>query len=236
MFEETDRKTRTLILSAAFVGCLLLSTRASAQALINGYASISYNEDTHVLTGTVTTELDFSAQDWYQGRVIGSIYTEEGDTIAFGAANDVDRDGTVSVTMQATSDSSLGYTAKGINGAIADVRDFNLGAGWYMDYWNFQEVLGREGDVHYVYMPYYGYGPSRSTRTRNIILGSTLAQAGVVGYKDAKLCNATTDFDNTFKPKVTLDAAAAGCTAEDPCSTDPEDRMDPYLFAMRCGR
>lgn len=215
------------LIATAFAVCLLFAPLVSAQSVISGYASCSYDYDTHLVTGVVTTELDYSAQDWYQGMVSATLYTDENVTLASGSLKDLDRDGTVSTTMQATDNSSLGYTAKGTNIAIADIQDYAIGT-YYVDYWNYQEVLDREGVYHYIYMPYYGYGPSKNTTRSNITLGATMAQAKAVGYQNAKLCNASTDYDNTFKATVTIDAATAGCTteAEDPCATDPDAKFD----------
>src|SRR6266550_7698407 len=92
----------TWILALTLLSCFLLAQNVSAQSLISGYASISYDYDTHVVTGVVTTELDYSAQDWYQGVVSGSLYTDENVNLFLGSAKDTDRDGTVSLTMQAT--------------------------------------------------------------------------------------------------------------------------------------
>lgn len=229
---DAEMKTKHIVLMvAALVGCLLLGQQVSAQALVSGYASISYDYDTHVVTGAVTTELDFSAQDWYQARVTGYLYTDENVTLASGSLKDLDRDGTVSLAMQATDNSSLGYTAKGTNMAIADIQDYAIGSGYYVDYWNFQAVIDREGMYHYIYMPYWGYGPRRNTALRNILLGNTLAQATKVGYNNAELCNGTAEYTHVGKDQVSIDAAAMGCTseAEDPCATDPDAKFDVVI-------
>ena len=215
------------LIATAFAVCFLFAPLVSAQSVISGYASCSYDYDTHLVTGVVTTELSYSAQDWYQGMVAGSLYTDENVLLANGSLKDLDRDGTVSKTMQATDNSSLGYTAKGTNVAIADIQDYAIGT-YYIDYWNFQAVMDREGMYHYIYMPYYGYGPRKNSTRSNITLGATMAQANRVGYQKAKLCTGSTDYDNTFKATVTIDATTAGCTteAEDPCATDPDAKFD----------
>lgn len=215
------------LIATAFAVCLLFAPLVSAQSVISGYASCSYDYDTHLVTGVVTTELDYSAQDWYQGMVSATLYTDENVTLASGSLKDLDRDGTVSKTMQATDNSSLGYTAKGTNIAIADIQDYAIGT-YYVDYWNYQEVLDREGVYHYIYMPYYGYGPSKNITRSNITLGATMAQAKAVGYQNAKLCTGSYDYDNTFKATVTIDVTTSGCTteAEDPCATDPDAKFD----------
>src|SRR5215207_4198905 len=128
------------LIATAFVVCFLFAPLVSAQSVIRGYASCSYDYDTHLVTGVVTTELSYSAQDWYQGMVAGSLYTDENVLLANGSLKDLDRDGTVSKTMQATDNSSLGYTAKGTNVAIADIQDYAIGT-YYIDYWNFQAVM-----------------------------------------------------------------------------------------------
>jgi hypothetical protein len=219
---------KIILIATAFAVCFLFAPLVSAQSVINGYASCSYDYDTHLVTGVVTTELDYSSQDWYQAMVNGSLYTDENVILASGQLKDLDRDGTVSKTMQATDNSSLGYTAKGTNLAIADIQDPALGINYYVDYWNYQAVLDREGMYHYIYMPYYGYGPRKRTNIRNITLGATMAQAKVVGFQKAKLCSGSYDYDNTFKATVTLDVTTSGCSteAEDPCATDPDAKFD----------
>jgi len=141
---------KIILIATAFAVCFLFAPLVSAQSVINGYASCSYDYDTHLVTGVVTTELDYSSQDWYQAMVNGSLYTDENVILASGQLKDLDRDGTVSKTMQATDNSSLGYTAKGTNLAIADIQDPALGINYYVDYWNYQAVLDREGMYHYI--------------------------------------------------------------------------------------
>jgi len=63
------------LIATAFAVCFLFAPLVSAQSVISGYASCSYDYDTHLVTGVVTTELSYSAQDWYQGMVAGSLYT-----------------------------------------------------------------------------------------------------------------------------------------------------------------
>jgi hypothetical protein len=174
----------------------------------------------------VTTELDFMAQDWYQARVNGSLTDEENNILSSSNASDIDRDGTVSVTMQATRNSSLGFTAKGTNISIADVQDPNMGGFYYIDHYNFQEIRDPEGFTHLRLGYWRGYGPRKRISLRNIILGKVIAQHGVVGYRNAQLCNGTTDYVDFGKASVTINAASAGCTTEDPCSRDPDDQFN----------
>ena len=214
------------MMSAVFVCCLFLSQQINAQSVINGYASISFDENTNILTGVVTTELDFSAQDWYQARVNGSLYDDEYNVLTSAYANDNLRSGTVSVVMQANRNSSLGFTAKGTNIAIADIQDYSMGSGYYVDYHNFYEIRDSEGYYHLRVGTWWGMGPRRTLRLQNIFLGSTLAQHKVVGYRNATLCNSTTEFVDYGRAKVTIDAASAGCTTEDPCATGPDERFN----------
>jgi hypothetical protein len=87
---------KIILIATAFAVCFLFAPLVSAQSVINGYASCSYDYDTHLVTGVVTTELDYSSQDWYQAMVNGSLYTDENVILASGQLKDLDRDGTVS--------------------------------------------------------------------------------------------------------------------------------------------
>jgi hypothetical protein len=87
------------ILATLFL-CLLAPRQSDAQSVVTGYTSSSFDFSTGIMTGVVTTELDYSAQDYYQARVSGSIMEDASSTtLTSTSGSDIDRDGTVSLTM-----------------------------------------------------------------------------------------------------------------------------------------
>lgn len=162
----------------AFVKASLKTTNTTvqtqAQSVITGSTLISYNAFSNIVTAVSTTELDFAAQDWYSGRVSGSIRDASGNVLASGNASDIDRDGTVSVTMQTTGQDQMTYSAQGQYSALVDIQDPALG-GYYIDRFNYQNVYrgGEGGTNYYIYMPFYAFGPSQRTRLRSLYLGQT---------------------------------------------------------------
>jgi hypothetical protein len=169
-------KTSKLFAAIAIaVGCLLFAQRANAQSYIYGSTSISYNASTNQVTGYTTTEIDYAAQDWYQGRVNGSLRDPVNGTVFSSvSATDTDRDGTVSVTTQTTASSGVQYRMIGTHSGRLSIQDYAMGTNYYIDYWAFQPIYNGE-DYRYVYMPYFGPGPRRNTNLSSLLLGKTYA-------------------------------------------------------------
>jgi hypothetical protein len=84
----------------ALIGCLLFSQEAKAQN-VWGYSSIYYNNSTHYVTATSTTELDYFVQEYYKVRVNSKITDENGIALVSGYATDNLQAGYISVTLQA---------------------------------------------------------------------------------------------------------------------------------------
>lgn len=73
---------------------LALPSQASAQyPFIRGYASVNYNPDTNMVSGSSTIELDYPSQEYYQGLAIGQLKDENGALLASRSVLDTDRDG-----------------------------------------------------------------------------------------------------------------------------------------------
>jgi hypothetical protein len=150
------------------------SLASQAQSVITGSTLISYDPFANMVTAVYTTELDFAAQDWYMGRVLGSLTDGNGNVFWSGNTNDTDRDGTVSAIVQRAGQDQMTYSATGRYTAIMDIQDPMSGF-YYIDYWNFQQVYrgDQEGTYYFIYMPFYGFGPSRRTTLSSVLLGST---------------------------------------------------------------
>lgn len=59
-------KISTLLTTLVVIPCFFLLTgEANAQARIYGTTSSYYNESTGIVTSTAATEVDYSAQDFY---------------------------------------------------------------------------------------------------------------------------------------------------------------------------
>lgn len=147
---------------------------SQAQSVITGSTLISYNPFANLVTAVYTAEIDFAAQDWYMGRVLGRLTDGNGASLGIAAANDTDRDGTVSVILQASGQDQMTYLATGTYMARFEVQDPSFGS-YYVDYWNFQQVHRgpEQGSYYYLYIPFYGFGPSRRTTLSGVSLGST---------------------------------------------------------------
>jgi hypothetical protein len=184
------------ILATLFL-CRLAPRQSDAQSVVTGYTSSSFDFSTGIMTGVVTTELDYSAQDYYQARVSGSIMADASSTtLTSTSGSDTDRDGTVSLTMQAPGSYGDGYTVRGHHSAVADIQDYSIGTGYYIDRWNFTQVAANsEGLYYWVYQPFYGFGPSRSVRNRSILVGTTFAFVDQVKFNRACVLGSCGEFN-----------------------------------------
>lgn len=217
------RTSKPFAALAAVCACLMLGAQARAASVITGSTSISYNAATNTVTGVTTTELDYSAQDWYMGRVNGRVTDANGAMVAALNASDTDRDGVATATMQTTGVDQMTYTCTGFHLALADILDPALGPGYYIDYWDFTQVfVGPEGGYYHLYQPFYGYGPRRDIRNRNISLGRTFASVQArprIGLAEQKFeppaigRGAATPNSSDLKFKIT--ATTAGLQAGD---------------------
>lgn len=152
------------------------AAQVQAESVITGSTLVSYDAFSNIVTAVSTTELDYAAQDWYTGRVTGHIRDAGGSLLANVYASDTDHDGTVSVTAQTTGQDQMIYSARGYYGAYVDIQDPSLGrGGYYIDHYNFQSVHGggEGGGTYFLYVPFYAYGPSRSTQLQSLSLGAT---------------------------------------------------------------
>jgi hypothetical protein len=201
------------ILATLFL-CLLAPRQSDAQSVVTGYTSSSFDLSTGIMTGVVTTELDYSAQDYYQARVTGSIMEDASSTtLASASGNDLDRDGTVSFTMQAPGSVGNGYTVRGRHWALADIQDYSIGTGYYIDRWNFTQVAANsEGAYYWVYQPFYGYGPSRRVSNRNIFLGTTFAFVNSVRFRKVCVAGSCGEFNDYNQAIIDLRNAQGGST------------------------
>lgn len=149
------------------------TAQTNAQAVITGSTLVSYNAFANTVTSISTTELDFAAQDFYTGRVIGTLSDANGNGTN-ASAGDTDGDGIASVTLQLPGQDQMTYLARGTYGARVEIQDVAQGVR-YLDGWNFQNVYagGEGGYSYWLYMPFYGPGPLRYTNLRNLSLGST---------------------------------------------------------------
>jgi hypothetical protein len=207
------------VLATLFL-CLLAPRLSDAQSVVTGYTSSSFDFSTGIMTGVVTTELDYSAQDYYQARVSGSIMADASSTtLASTSGSDIDRDGTVSLTMQAPGSYGDGYTVRGNHSAIADIQDYSIGTGYYIDRWNFTQVAANsEGLYYWVYQPFYGYGPSRRVSNRSIFLGATFAFVDQVKFNRACVLGSCGEFNSLNQTSINLRNTQGGSSY---CSGGP---------------
>jgi len=155
----------------AFVGCLLFSQEAKAQN-VWGYSSIHYDNSTHYVTATSTTELDYWVQEYYKARVNSVVKDETGANIVSGYATDNLQSGTISVTLQRFNTTAEEFEVTGTHFGIAVLYDYSSGAVRYRDYFDFTSMA----DFAYNFFSNYGFlglGPERRTANSLTEVGKT---------------------------------------------------------------
>ena len=143
------------------------------EAVATGVTLISYDPETGLVTGVATVELDYTAQDWYVGRVTCSLRDGDGNPLASQSAEDTDGDGTVSVIVQMVGQEGLTYGACGEYRLRLGIYDPFCGCcGCYLDPWNFQraQLIGGGWENWYCLVA-SGYGPFRTMRSDELYLG-----------------------------------------------------------------
>lgn len=161
------------------IGCCfaLFSPEANAQ-YIYGRTTLSYSESANTVIATSSTEIDFAAQDYYQGIVQIRLTDSNGNTLALVTNTDTDRDGFVEYSSEfpAGAEGSE-YTLTGSHRGRMNIQDPALNYR-YVDYYYFSWYLdmGREGANIWRYLPFYGRGPRSNRWNSSISIGGTIDQ------------------------------------------------------------
>lgn len=155
--------------------CFFCASAGNAQALY-GRTEVKYNETTRYMTATSSTEIDFSAMEFYQGYVNIKLTDGSGNTMATQTLADTDRDGFVeySNTFAAGADYSE-YLLKGTHRARMDIQDPALNYR-YVDYYYFGYNLdrGSEGGNAWRYVMFFGPGPRKNWSTAWLTVAGTI--------------------------------------------------------------
>lgn len=92
------------------VACLFVCARTVDAQSLYGRTTVHYDENTRYMTATASTEVDFLAQEFYQGYV--NIRLTDGDGNTMAVANVVTR--TVTASCNTQINSQLGQTVANI--------------------------------------------------------------------------------------------------------------------------
>ena len=156
---------RTHILSGvALFFFLLLCTQSTRAQNLYGRTEVNYNQTTRMMTATSSTEVDFAAQEFYQGYVNIRLTDGAGNTMAVQTLADTDRDGFVeySNTFAAGADYSE-YTMTGTHRARMSIQDPAMNYR-YVDfyYFGYNLDMGSEGGNAWRFVMFYGPGPRKN--------------------------------------------------------------------------
>jgi hypothetical protein len=158
------------------VVCLLFCASAAHAQTLYGRTEVKYNETTRFMTATSSTEIDFSAMEFYQGYVNIKLTDGSGNTMASQTLADTDRDGFVeySNTFAAGADYSE-YMLKGTHRARMDIQD-PAQNNHYVDYYYFGYNLdmGSEGGNAWRYVMFIGLGPRKNWTTPWLTIDGTI--------------------------------------------------------------
>jgi hypothetical protein len=184
------------------IGCMTFSQEAKGQ-YVWGYSSIYYDNSTHYVTATSTTELDYVVQEYYKARVNSKITDENGIVLVSGYATDNLQSGYVSVTLQAWNTTAEEFEVVGTHFGIATLYDYVSGFMRYRDFYDYTSLAG----FAYDYLSNYGFlGPGPERRTTG-----SLYQVGK-----------THSFDQAAAIKVELTAKTDGTIVSAPENEDYE--------------
>ncbi|HBB88130.1 MAG TPA: hypothetical protein DC047_10980 [Blastocatellia bacterium] len=160
-------KLTKIFSGTAAVVCLLFCASAGNAQTLYGRTEVKYNETTRYMTATSSTEIDFSAMEFYQGYVNIKLTDGGGSTMAVQTLADTDRDGFVeySNTFAAGADYSE-YMLKGTHRARMDIQDPALNYR-YVDfyYFGYNLDMGSEGGNAWRYVMFIGPGPRKNWTT-----------------------------------------------------------------------
>lgn len=153
------------------IGCVLFSQEAKAQN-VWGYSSIHYDNTTHYVTATSTTDLDYEVQEYYKARVNCLVTDETGANVVSGYATDNLQSGTISITLQRFNTTAEEFQVTGTHFGIAVLYDYSSGPVRYRDYYDFTSLA----DFAYNFLSDYGFlgrGPERRTSNSLTEVGKT---------------------------------------------------------------
>jgi hypothetical protein len=169
-------KLTKIFSGTAAVVCLLFCASAGNAQTLYGRTEVKYNETTRYMTATSSTEIDFSAMEFYQGYVNIKLTDGGGSTMAVQTLADTDRDGFVeySNTFAAGPDGSE-YTLTGTHRARMSIQD----PAWnnrYVDFYYFGYNLdrGSEGGNAWRYVMFFGPGPRKNWSTPWLTIAGTI--------------------------------------------------------------
>ena len=169
-------KTSNLLVILVMGCCFLVFSQKVKGQYIHGRTSVNYDQSTNTVTATSSTQIDYAAQDYYQGYVNIRLTDNSGNTLAVVTRTDTDRDGFVEYSTQfAGGAEGTEYTLKGTHRGRMSIQDpaFNL---HYVDYYYFSwySDVGVEGETVWRYLPFFGRGPRKNRPSSMLTMGNTV--------------------------------------------------------------
>ena len=192
-------KLTNILSCVAIISCLLFCAQTSHAQSLYGHTAVQYDQTSRMMTATSSTEIDYAAQDYYQGFVSISLTDGNGTTLASGTFADTDRDGFVEYSNQfaAGADGSE-YTLAGTHRARMSIQDPALNY-HYVDYYYFGYNLemGSEGRNAWRWVMFVGPGPPKNRLSSMLTIAGTI-DANIAldmpqGYSKADWDNLTDD-------------------------------------------
>jgi hypothetical protein len=154
----------------------------SSGSIINGSASIVYNELANTITYIASTELDFASLEFNQSKVNILLVGKSSGLVVAGNREDPDGDGFVEFSGQFPAVAGEEYTLTATHSSRYVLRDFNLDTRPYIDRWGFQPIYRDTGEpgqllAGYLFLPFFANGPRFNSSLNTLSLGKTIAQA-----------------------------------------------------------
>lgn len=158
------------------VACLFVCARTVDAQSLYGSTTVHYDENTRYMTATASTEVDFLAQEFYQGYVNIRLTDGDGNTMAVANVGDMDRDGFVEYSNQfAAGPDGSEYTLTSTHRARLTIQDPALNHRYVDNYyfgWNLD--MGTEGGNAWRYVMFPGPGPRKNWLTSILTVNGTI--------------------------------------------------------------
>ena len=160
----------------AIIFCLFVCGEPTQAQTLYGRSDVHYDPSTRLMTARSSTQIDYAAQDYYQGHVYIRLTDASGTALAFGNYADNDRDGFVEYSNQFPAGPDYSeYTMTGTHRARMSIQDPALNLR-YVDYYYFGYNLdmGLEGENIWRFVMFTGRGPRKNYYTSLLTVNGSI--------------------------------------------------------------
>lgn len=155
---------------------LFICAQTTHAQYLYGRTEVHYDPTSRMMTATSSTEIDFAAQEFYQGYVNIRLTDGAGNAMAIGTFADTDRDGFVQYSNQFAAGADYSeYTLTGTHRARMSIQDPALNYR-YVDnyYFGYNLDMGREGGNAWRFVMFFGPGPRKNWSTPWLTVNGTI--------------------------------------------------------------